>query len=84
MIRLTIALVLLGTLALGAGVYVGAGRASGPAIEIRQPTGFVGREFRFETAIDPTEGELTAVTVTLEQGDNTLSLIHISEPTRPY
>lgn len=80
MIRLTIALVLLGTLALGAGVYVGAGRASGPAIEIRQPTGFVGREFRFETAIDPTEGELTAVTVTLEQGDNTFSIFSLDQP----
>ena len=80
MIRLIIALALLGTLALGAGVYVGAGRAAGPVIEIRQPTAFVGREFRLETVIDPTDGELTAVTATLEQGDSTFPIFSLDQP----
>jgi len=61
-IRLVVALLLLVTIALGAGVYVGAGRVTGPAIEILQPTRFIGRTARFEASIDATDGVLIDVT----------------------
>ena len=59
MIRLLVALLLLATIALAAGLYIGAGRAPGPAIEIHEPTRLIGRTARFEASIDATDGELT-------------------------
>ena len=80
MIRLVVALLLLAALALGAGLYVGAGRTPGPVIEIHQPTRFIGRTARFEASIDATDGVLTAVTAVIEQGGATLELFSLSDP----
>ena len=80
MIRLVVALLLLAAIALGAGVYVGAGRAPGPVIEIHQPTRFIGRTARFEASIDATDGVLTDITAMIEQGDVIVSLFSLSEP----
>ena len=79
-IRLVVALLLLATIALGAGVYVGAGRATGPVIEILQPTRFIGRTARFEASIDATDGVLIDVTAVIEQGGVTVPLFSLSEP----
>ena len=79
-IRLVVALLLLVTIALGAGVYVGAGRVTGPAIEILQPTRFIGRTARFEASIDATDGVLIDVTAVIEQGGVTVPLFSLSEP----
>ena len=80
MIRLLVALVLLAAIALGAGLYVGAGRAPGPTIEIHQPTRFIGRTARFEATIDVADGELTAITAAIEQNGATLPLFSLSTP----
>ena len=80
MIRLVIALLLLAAIALGGGVYIGAGRTPGPAIEILQPTRLIGQTARFEASIDATDGVLTDVTAVIEQGGVTLPLFSLSEP----
>ena len=80
MIRLLSVLVLLAAVALGAGIYVGAGRAPGPAIEILEPTGLFGRTAQFEISIDSTDGELTAVDAVIEQGESTLPLFSLTAP----
>ena len=80
MIRLVVALLLVAALALGAGVYVAAGRAPGPVIEIHQPDRLIGRSARFEASIDATDGVLTAVTAVIEQGGTTLPLFSLSDP----
>ena len=80
MIRLVVALLLVAALALGAGVYVAAGRAPGPVIEIHEPARLIGRSARFEASIDATDGVLTAVTAVIEQGGATLPLFSLSDP----
>jgi murein DD-endopeptidase MepM/ murein hydrolase activator NlpD len=79
-IRLAVALSLLVVVALGAGAYIGAGRAPGPAIEILQPTRLIGRTARFEASIDATDGVLTDVTAVIEQGDVSVPLFSLSVP----
>jgi hypothetical protein len=79
-IRLVAALVLVAALAVGAGVYVVAGRAAGPAIEIHQPTRFIGQTARFEASVDAADGVLTDITAVIEQGGVTLPLFSLSEP----
>ena len=80
MLRLVIALLLLAAIGLGAGVYIGAGRTPGPAVEILQPTRLIGRTARFEASIDATDGVLTDVTAVIEQGGVTVPLFSLSEP----
>ena len=80
MIRLVVALVLVVALAVGGAVYVAAGRAAGPAIEIHQPTRFIGRTAQFEASIDATDGVLTGITAVIEQSGVTLPLFSLSEP----
>ena len=58
-IRLVSGVVVLAAIALGAGMFIGAGRAPGPTIEIHQPTGLFGRVATFEASVDPMDGELT-------------------------
>ena len=80
MIRLIIGLVLLAVVALGAGLYVGAGRGAGPAIEIHEPARFIGRQVQFEATIDPGDAELTAVTAVIEQNGVTVPIFSLSAP----
>ena len=79
-VRLAAALVLLAAAALGAGLYVGAGRGPGPAIEIHEPARFIGRQVEFEATIDPGDAELTAVTAVLEQNGVTVPIFSLSAP----
>ncbi len=80
MIRLVAALVLLGAAALGAGLYVGAGRGPGPAIEIHEPARFIGRQLEFAVTIDPGDAELTAVTAAIEQNGVSVPIFSLSAP----
>ena len=80
MIRLVAALALLGAVALGAGLYVGAGRGPGPAIEIHEPARFIGRQVEFSATVDPGDAELTAVTAAIEQGGVTVPIFSLSAP----
>ncbi len=78
MIRLVSLLVVLAVVALGAGMYIGAGRAPGPAIEILEPTGLIGRTARFEASIDAGDGELTAVEAVIEQDGSSWPLFSLA------
>jgi murein DD-endopeptidase MepM/ murein hydrolase activator NlpD len=61
--------------AVGAGVaWFWAGRLDGPAIEIRQPGGFVGQTSTFEMALQAPEGRFSKVDVVLEQGGKSYSV----------
>ena len=80
MIRLVSVLVVLAAVALGAGMFIGAGRAPGPTIEIHQPTGLFGRNGRFEASVDPTDGELTSVDAVLEQNGSSWTLFSLTDP----
>jgi len=79
-IRLVSVLVVLAAVALGAGMFIGAGRAPGPTIEIHQPTGLFGRNGRFEASVDPTDGELTSVDAVLEQNGSRWPLFSLTDP----
>ena len=80
MIRLVSALLVLASIALVSGLYIDAGRSSGPDITIHQPTDLIGRTTSFDASIDATDGVLTAVTAVIEQGDSTLPLFSLSTP----
>ncbi len=56
----------LGLLAFGGAWFV-AGRAKGPALEIRQPGGFIGQKSSLELMIDAPGGHLTRVDAVIEQ-----------------
>ena len=80
MIRVVAALVLLAAAALGAGLYVGAGRRPGPAIEIHEPARYIGRQVRFEATIDPGDAELAAVAAVIEQNGVATPIFSLSAP----
>ena len=80
MVRVVVALVVLAAAALGAGLYVGAGRGPGPAIEIHEPARFIGRQVELEVTIDPGDAELTAVTAVIEQNGVTVPFFSLSAP----
>ena len=51
-----------------AGVYVFAGRADGPAIEIAQPEKFIGLSTSMEVVVRAKGGDLSSLRIALEQG----------------
>ena len=79
-IRPILALALLAAVALGAGLYVGAGRGAGPAIEIHEPARFIGLQAQLEVTIDPGDAELTAVAAVIEQNGVTVPIFSLSAP----
>jgi len=72
--------VLLAGLALGVGLWVGAGRAEGPTVEIHQPTRFIGQIGQFEASVDTGNGELLALTAHLTQGELSIPLFSLATP----
>src|SRR5688572_32551820 len=64
--RFLLGLVLILVLAAG-GLFVAAGRMSGPSIEIANPTKFVGGSTPFEVAVAAPGANLTALRIVLEQ-----------------
>lgn len=80
MIRLVSAVLVLAAIALGAGMFIGAGRSPGPIIDIHQPTGLFGRNARFEASVDPTDGELTRVDAVIEQAGSSWPLFSLTTP----
>ena len=61
-------------------MFIGAGRAPGPIIDIHQPTGLFGRNARFEASVDPTDGELTRVDAVIEQAGSSWPLFSLTTP----
>ena len=72
--------VLLIAIAIGvmAGLYVTAGRAVGPTIEILQPSGLVGRSASFEAAVETPGGELLTLDASIEQDGVPLPLFSLT------
>lgn len=61
-------------------MFIGAGRAPGPVIEIHQPTGLFGRNARFAASVDPTDGELTQLDAVIEQAGSSWPLFSLTAP----
>lgn len=76
-----ILLSLLLALALAAGVvWVAAGRAAAPAIEITQPAKLVGMDSTLEFTVAAPQGTLTRLEAVLEQGGKTTPLFSLDSP----
>lgn len=80
--RKFIALVTLLGLAGFAGAWFWAGRAVGPIIEIRQPERFIGQVTSLDLMIESPDGQFARVDVTLEQGDRSLPVFSLAQPTQ--
>ena len=72
-------LTLVAALTVGAGLYF-AENASGPEIEITQPTHLVGRAAVFEAAVTAPGGNLTSLDVVIEQNGRSLPLYSLDTP----
>ena len=72
-------LTLVGALALGSGLYI-AENASGPEIEIIQPSGLVGRSAVFEALVTAPGGDLTSLDAIIEQDGRRLALYSLDTP----
>jgi murein DD-endopeptidase MepM/ murein hydrolase activator NlpD len=79
MIRVLMALTLIVALTLGAGLYI-AGNASGPEIEILQPTQLIGRSAVLEVLITTPGGNLTSLDSIIEQDGQRLALYSLDTP----
>ena len=79
MIRVLIGLTLVAALVLGAAFYI-AGNASGPQIEIVQPTRLIGRSAIFEATVTTPDGNLTSLDVIIEQDGRQLPLYSLATP----
>ncbi len=80
MSRLLPALALMMAVGLAAGLYVGAGRAPGPVIEIVQPTALVGRSAVFEAVVEAPRSELTALDAVIQQNGVAHPLFSLARP----
>ncbi len=77
--RILLSLIL--ALALAAGVvWVAAGRAAAPAIEISQPGKLVGMDSTLEFTVAAPQGTLTRLEAVLEQGGKTIPLFSLASP----
>ena len=79
MIRVLFGLTLITATALGAGFYV-AENASGPEIEILEPSRLVGRSGVFEALVTAPGGNLTSLEASIEQEDRSLGLYSLDTP----
>ena len=64
----------------GGAAWIWAGRAEGPAIEIRQPTAFIGQATPLELVVDTPGGQFSRVDVTVEQGGQTYPVFTLDQP----
>ena len=68
LLKLLLGLLLLGALGVG-GLWIRAGSAPGPVIELRQPGGFIGSRSALELVVDAPGGHFTRIDATVEQGE---------------
>ena len=68
LLTLLLGLLLVGSLGLG-GLWIWAGRAPGPVIELRQPGAFIGSRSALELVVDAPGGHFTRIDATVEQGE---------------
>ena len=79
MTRVLVGLTAAAAIGLGAAFYV-AGNASGPDIEIVQPTRLVGRSAIFEATITTPDGNVTALEAIIEQDSRRIPLYSLDTP----
>ncbi len=77
--RFLLGLVLIAVLAAG-GLFVAAGRMSGPSIEIANPTKFVGASTPFDVAVGAPGANVTALRIVLEQNGKQHELYSQADP----
>ena len=79
-------LIVLAVIVVG-GAWVWAGRQAGPAIEIRQPGKFLGRNGSVELMVQAPDGRFSAVNVSVEQNGKTFPVYSLDQqdpsPTKP-
>ena len=79
-------LIVLAVIVVG-GAWVWAGRQAGPAIEIRQPGKFLGRNGSVELMVQAPDGRFSAVNVAVEQNGKTFPVYSLDQqdpsPTKP-
>ena len=80
MIRIFVLLTVAVAVGLGTGLWVSAGRAAGPSIEIAQPTRFVGRSAVFEATVEAPNGDVTRIDAVVEQDGTSYPLFSLSSP----
>ena len=80
MFRTLLALALVITIALSAGLWIAAGRAAAPAIEVLQPTRLVGRSAVFDATVEAPRAKLVALEATIEQGGAVFPLFSLDRP----
>jgi murein DD-endopeptidase MepM/ murein hydrolase activator NlpD len=77
--RILLAIIL--ALALAAGVlFIAAGRAAAPAVQINQPSRLVGMDAALDVTVEAPAGTLTGLDITLEQKDKRIPLFSLSSP----
>jgi murein DD-endopeptidase MepM/ murein hydrolase activator NlpD len=79
LVRWLVRLLIVSIIAAAAAWFV-AGRAEGPAVEIRQPGQVVGVEGTLEVAIQAPGGQLSAVEAFIEQGEQRIPLFTLADP----
>jgi murein DD-endopeptidase MepM/ murein hydrolase activator NlpD len=80
-VKFLVFVVVIGSFIAGA-MWVWAGRAEGPRIEIRQPTAFIGQSSTADLMIEAPNGVFGRVEVTLEQAGTTHSVFALDGPTQ--
>ena len=80
MLRVVAVLLLAIAIGVSAGVYVTAGRAAGPTIDILQPTRLVGRSASFEATVETPRGQLITLDAVIEQDGIPYSLFSLDRP----
>ena len=65
-----------------AGAWLWAGRAPGPAIEIRQPGRFVGQATPLDIMVETPGGQFSRVEAAIEQGGRTFGVFTLSQPSQ--
>ena len=77
--RVWLVLALVAVLGVGGGLYVSAGRADGPVIDIVEPTRLVGRASTFEATVEAPGGNLTSLDAVIQQGDQRFPLFSLDQ-----
>jgi hypothetical protein len=64
------------------GAWIWAGQAEGPAIDIKEPTRFIGQTTPLDVAVESPGGQFASVDVVLQQGDQSYPIFTLDQPTQ--
>lgn len=80
MFRAIVLITLVIAVGLGAGLWVAAGRADGPTIEVISPVGLVGRSAQFAATVEAPQAELVALEAVIAQDSAVFPLFSLDLP----